>query len=114
MDPCRIIFTFLILAILAISAAIVQNDKESIPIVSSTLASNGTLVPNKNGQVINRLRRDCACTTTTGRCMPYGSYQCWFQNGASVVQCVHGGKWTLLAKCDGTCQSLGNDRPYCL
>ena len=59
-------------------------------------------------------RRDCDCTTSGGRCMYTGDYQCWFSGGASIVECNQAGEWTLISKCGGTCKTLHNDRPYCL
>ena len=64
-------------------------------------------------KLLTRIVRDCVCKTTTGRCVSQGNYQCYFVNGASIVQCVHG-VWKLVSKCDGTCKTLHNDRPYCL
>ena len=64
--------------------------------------------------VIHRVARSSGCSTTTGRGVDFGNYQCWFENGASIVQCVEPGKWTLVSKCDDTCKTLHNDRPYCL
>ena len=59
-------------------------------------------------------RRDCDCTTTDGRCLPTGAYQCFFEEGeTSIVTCTLAGEWTLLAKCDRTCKTLSNDVPYC-
>lgn len=72
----------------------------------SSLGSN----PNQGPP---RLRRACDCWTTTGRCMPYGSYQCYFSGGASIVQCVGGNKWVEIGKCPSSCKSYGNDQPYC-
>ena len=59
-------------------------------------------------------REDCDCVTSGGRCMHTGDYQCYFSDGPSIVQCNQAGKWTLVSKCEGTCKTLHNDRPYCL
>ena len=59
-------------------------------------------------------REDCDCVTSGGRCMHTGDYQCHFSDGPSIVQCNLAGKWTLVSKCDDTCKTLHNDRPYCL
>jgi hypothetical protein len=60
-----------------------------------------------------RWRRACDCTTTTGRCVPYGNYQCYFANGASIVQCVGGNRWVTIGQCPSSCRSFSNDQPYC-
>ncbi|UJR08443.1 hypothetical protein I4U23_012713 [Adineta vaga] len=60
-----------------------------------------------------RNRRQCDCTTTTGRCVPRGKYECYFVNGASIVQCVGGNQWITIGKCPSSCRSWGNDQPYC-
>ncbi|CAF1524916.1 unnamed protein product [Adineta ricciae] len=87
---------------------------------TETQYSNGTtlddLVINK-GSTSNeshaRLRRSCDCWTSTGRCVSYGDYQCWFQGGAWVVQCLGDGHWEKIRRCRSGCKRTHSDRALC-
>ena len=122
MQTVRIVLVFLALSIAVISAGLVRDQRSDIPsaingefaidlisLYRSVRCSSGT----EEVEQISR-REDCDCVTSGGRCMHTGDYQCYFSGGASIVQCNLAGKWTLLSKCDNTCKTLHNDRPYCL
>ncbi len=82
-----------------------------------TLIDPGSLGNDENkGVKISSLwliRRGCGCWKTTGRCMSYGSYQCYFVGGPSIVQYVGGNNWIQIGRCPSSCKSWGNDQPYC-
>jgi len=86
------------------------------PVDNLTVMDPGSLAIDEGGksnEPSSFVRRDCDCVTSTGRCMPHGSYQCFFTDKATMVQCVVS-KWETVGVCPRSCKTLFNDQAYCI